>query len=62
MKSLPYLILYILAQNSVNSEKPFKSIPVTVKTYENDTVLLPCYMDEMGKFKNNIIYFFSITR
>ncbi|XP_026744044.1 neurotrimin-like [Trichoplusia ni] len=47
MKSFTYLILYILAQNSVNSEKPFKSIPVTVKTYENDTVLLPCYMDEM---------------
>ncbi|XP_052742892.1 neurotrimin [Bicyclus anynana] len=26
-------------------EKVFKSVPVTVKAYENDTVLLPCYTD-----------------
>ncbi|XP_045457267.1 igLON family member 5 [Melitaea cinxia] len=27
------------------SEKVFKSVPVTVKSYENDTVLLPCYVN-----------------
>ncbi|GLV43887.1 wrapper [Carabus blaptoides fortunei] len=26
----------------------FKSVPTTVKTYENDTVLLPCYLDSTG--------------
>lgn len=30
-----------------NSEN-FESVPTTVKTYENDTVLLPCY--SVGKF------------
>lgn len=28
----------------------FKSIPTTVKTRENDTVLLPCYVDQKGKY------------
>ncbi|KAJ0170584.1 hypothetical protein K1T71_013955 [Dendrolimus kikuchii] len=32
--------------NIVLCEKPFKSVPVVVKTYENDTVLLPCYVDD----------------
>ncbi|XP_067006796.2 igLON family member 5 isoform X2 [Anabrus simplex] len=30
----------------------FRSIPTTVKTSENDTVLLPCYVDNLG---NNIV-------
>ncbi|XP_047037795.1 neurotrimin-like [Helicoverpa zea] len=46
MKCFTCFLLFIFIQNSVKSEKPFKSIPVTVKTYENDTVLLPCYIDE----------------
>lgn len=32
---------------TTNSEQ-FSSVPTTVKTYENDTVLLPCYT--VGKF------------
>lgn len=32
--------------NIMTCEKPFTSIPVVVKTYENDTVLLPCYVDD----------------
>ncbi|KAJ8705983.1 hypothetical protein PYW07_010760 [Mythimna separata] len=46
MKLFIYIVLFLYTKNSVHSEKPFKSIPVTVKTYENDTVLLPCYIDE----------------
>lgn len=26
-----------------SNSKNFESVPTTVKTYENDTVLLPCY-------------------
>lgn len=33
-----------------NSEN-FESVPTTVKTYENDTVLLPCY--PVGELKRN---------
>lgn len=43
------VILFMLSQTIVICEKPFKSVPVTVKTYENDTVLLPCYIDETGE-------------
>lgn len=32
-------------------EKPFTSVPVLVKTYENDTVLLPCYVDDTGMYE-----------
>lgn len=34
---------------TTNSEQ-FSSVPTTVKTYENDTVLLPCYT--VGEFLN----------
>lgn len=27
----------------------FKSYPTTVKTFENDTVLLPCYVEDLGE-------------
>lgn len=40
----------------------FKSVPTTVKTYENDTVLLPCYLDSAGgiySFKSNLDLFKS---
>jgi hypothetical protein len=30
----------------------FKSVPTTVKTSENDTVLLPCYVDDLGRCKS----------
>ncbi|XP_022125057.2 neurotrimin [Pieris rapae] len=38
--------LIILFITFVGCEKVFKSVPVVVKTYENDTVLLPCYIDD----------------
>lgn len=34
-----------------NSEN-FESVPTTVKTYENDTVLLPCY--SVGEFYSHV--------
>ncbi|XP_045781230.1 neurotrimin-like [Maniola jurtina] len=39
------VFLIMLLVEIVLSEKVFKSVPVTVKAYENDTVLLPCYTD-----------------
>ncbi|XP_024939670.1 neural cell adhesion molecule 1 isoform X1 [Cephus cinctus] len=35
-----------VGQAAVN--QGFKSVPTTVKTFENDTVLLPCYVDNFG--------------
>ncbi|XP_075987599.1 wrapper isoform X2 [Anticarsia gemmatalis] len=46
MQLITCVLLFVFTQTTVKSENPFKSIPVTVKTYENDTVLLPCYIDE----------------
>lgn len=34
----------------------FKSVPTTVKTYENDTVLLPCYLDSTGKPQKHVLH------
>lgn len=31
--------------NDLDNSQKFKSIPTTIKTYENDTVLLPCYLE-----------------
>ncbi|VVC96218.1 neurotrimin-like [Leptidea sinapis] len=45
MKVLLIILSFSIA-TLVESEKVFKSVPVVVKTYENDTVLLPCYIDE----------------
>ncbi|XP_072933836.1 neurotrimin-like [Epargyreus clarus] len=46
MKILLQLLLGLFILNDVvKMEKVFKSVPVTVKTYENDTVLLPCYVE-----------------
>ncbi|KAJ2943072.1 hypothetical protein O0L34_g18764 [Tuta absoluta] len=39
------IVTFALVQ-LVTSDKLFKSVPVTVKSYENDTVLLPCYVDQ----------------
>ncbi|XP_052747857.1 neurotrimin [Galleria mellonella] len=39
-------VLMTISLNNIICEEEFKSIPVTVKTYENDTVLLPCYLQE----------------
>ncbi|XP_049882240.1 neurotrimin isoform X7 [Pectinophora gossypiella] len=45
MLTLKQIVIFLLV-NSVLSEKVFQSVPVTVKTYENDTVLLPCYIND----------------
>ncbi|XP_041985661.1 neuroglian-like [Aricia agestis] len=39
------LFLLFLAK-LVTCDKVLKSVPVIVKSYENDTVLLPCYLDD----------------
>ncbi|XP_069363306.1 protein CEPU-1 isoform X3 [Maniola hyperantus] len=55
------VFLLILLVEIVLSEKVFKSVPVTVKAYENDTVLLPCYTDNtegdvrVRWYKSNIL-------
>lgn len=59
MKCFTCLMLLLFIRNSVKSEKPFKSVPVTVKTYENDTVLLPCYIEGNGKLKPLFAKFFE---
>lgn len=39
------IVVILFIKNIANCEKPFKSVPVIVKSYENDTVLLPCYLE-----------------
>lgn len=43
-----YSIVFSLAQLVLVFGGDFKSVPTTVKTHENDTVLLPCYLDGTG--------------
>lgn len=43
---LLWKLLTLFFVKTVLCEKVFKSVPVTVKTYENDSVLLPCYVNE----------------
>jgi hypothetical protein len=38
------LITLALISNKVEADANFKSRPTTVKTFENDSVLLPCYL------------------
>ncbi|XP_048514150.1 limbic system-associated membrane protein-like isoform X1 [Athalia rosae] len=38
----------VAAVIQATAHKGFKSVPTTVKTFENDTVLLPCYVDNTG--------------
>lgn len=45
LKNIVHLLV-ILSISETYSENSFKSVPVTVKTYENESVLLPCYVDE----------------
>lgn len=44
-----YFVIITVNLNSVFCENKFKSIPVTVKSFENDTVLLPCYLHDTGE-------------
>lgn len=37
------LTLTLISDNAVGADVNFKSRPTTVKTFENDSVLLPCY-------------------
>ncbi|XP_047541064.1 igLON family member 5-like [Vanessa atalanta] len=45
MELIYKVIVLMFLSEVILCEKVFKSVPVTVKTYENDTVLLPCYVD-----------------
>lgn len=38
-----FVILTLISDNVVQTDVNFRSNPTTVKTYENDSVLLPCY-------------------
>lgn len=37
------VIFALISDNGVRTDVNFKSNPTTVKTFENDSVLLPCY-------------------
>lgn len=52
------VILALISDNVVQTDVNFKSNPTTVKSYENDSVLLPCY--SKGS-KNNVIKFSRIS-
>lgn len=57
MREIRCLILIGIALTKCSvygQEKLFKSVPTTVKAPENDTVLLPCYLETVtnGKSKN----------
>lgn len=38
-----FVILALISDNGVRTDVNFKSNPTTIKTFENDSVLLPCY-------------------
>ena len=38
-----FVILALISDNGVRTDVNFKSKPTTIKTFENDSVLLPCY-------------------
>ena len=40
---LSALIIVLISDNLVLGDANFVSVPTTVKTFENDSVLLPCY-------------------
>lgn len=53
LKSIPGVLLIIFGiinDNKVVADANFKSRPTTVKTFESDSVLLPCYVS-VGKEK-----------
>lgn len=37
-----------VAGTHATTNRNFRSYPTTIKTYENDTVLLPCYVEDQG--------------
>ncbi|XP_012543800.1 igLON family member 5 isoform X2 [Bombyx mori] len=46
MWSLNICCLILMCTHLLQCERQFKSVPVTVKSYKDETVLLPCYLDE----------------
>lgn len=38
-----FVIFALISDNVVRTDVNFKSKPTTIKTFENDSVLLPCY-------------------
>nr|CAD7570175.1 unnamed protein product [Timema californicum] len=44
-------LVVLMAGLVVGQQSLFRSVPTTVKTSENDTVLLPCYVDNLGGHK-----------
>lgn len=44
------IIFALISDNAVRADVNFKSRPTTVKTFENDSLLLPCY-SSTGKAK-----------
>lgn len=58
MQTVTYLlkIMILINVKYVLCQSEFKSAPTTVKAPENDTVLLPCYLDTITNGKKLKIY------
>lgn len=56
-----FVICALISDNGVRTDVNFKSKPTTIKTFENDSVLLPCYStgSESCKFSMNNFSQFS---
>ncbi|XP_063835220.1 hemicentin-2-like [Ostrinia nubilalis] len=50
-------VLLLFSIHGISSEDEFRSVPVTVKTYENETVLLPCYVEDAGDVKLRVRWY-----
>ncbi|CAG9790003.1 unnamed protein product [Diatraea saccharalis] len=54
IKCVIQVLVMLTIDKTSSQNNPFKSVPVTVKTYENETVLLPCYVDNTGMREQDI--------
>lgn len=54
-----FLTNALIQCNSSNVNNNFQSVPTTVKTFENDTVLLPCYHNCKYDLKISMIHLCS---
>lgn len=48
------IIFALISDNVVRADVNFKSRPTTIKTFENDSVLLPCYSTGKEREKNKL--------
>ncbi|XP_076760842.1 limbic system-associated membrane protein [Xylocopa sonorina] len=54
MVFLGWMLCIFLIGNRAAGNNGFKSYPTTVKTFENDTVLLPCYVEDFDNVQSRV--------